>query len=469
MTWEHFLRSRGVGLLAKLLVTVNLFATLMVLVYMQGNTKISALYLFLLVCSILINTYLLFIYFHFNNTYRDKLVLSLVEQDFNNSEKPILLFLRPFITDGKTPVKKGLLQSFFAPLFLSLNTLGGFESRLLAALEKHYHIVRFDDGKYKPFKFSWAYLRYLFIHRPGRYPDSSMAWSERVHDTALKASVCLIVPPVDCHSATSIEILNIIDDDLLSKTIFIMPPDVNYPLSFMKKIAGKVLWDNLLNITKNKIDLPSYTKRGGFVLLNGRHYVLVCGLSGVDWSQKSCIKKLFIEKKLNYQPHWEAIKVLFRIHLTNVVVIVGSGLAYGFIDKELSLYGVVMPKYLLITSIAFLLILMGMKSYYAYCQNFLLSKKQITKLFVFSLFGFIGIFYTTLEFAGVALKAAWENNYIPAVLSLLNDILIKYEIELSVIYLIIAVITSSVYTFVITKTILLKRKGHHDVMARKIS
>lgn len=234
---------------------------------------------------------------------------------------PIALYLRPFAADHKfnrqIPLLRSIVESLSTRLaFLKVIKINQFESDLFEVLESRYLSIRFDSEEGSRFK---SYLGARFI----RYIDKSAEWLENVKDAAAKACMCLMMPPVEIKSATSLEVTALIDHGMREKLVFIMPPFQNSFKTYLgERVTAKQAWNNLRNLADRALHLPRFHNNGGFVLLLGDKFRLIQGVGGVSWYDPRAIRKIFLDGRLCDTPLFDSFKFTFRVTVASFLRII---------------------------------------------------------------------------------------------------------------------------------------------------
>lgn len=323
---------------------------------------------------------ILFLCYRTANRVRDKEVADLISGE-NDSSKPIILYLRPFLTDGNIPIgNEQILNVFKDFLIFNFGKAGGIEGRLIEVLSDQYMLLRFDYDKLDFIKAPIHYLRAAFSHRAGKIIDNSPGWEERVKRIAKKSHLCIVVPPVKEDSATEREIKTIIEDNFFEKTVFIMPSsDVKIGVPFSKHVKAHQIWQNLKRIVNDKIELPHYDKTGGFVIFSSGKYHLINSCRGSYWTSTKAIKSIFLDKKLVDPDIFDAAKIMFRLVWITPIIIVGvlGVLILSSTFREASNEAI----YSAFAFAAFI----NFFTYYRYCKNFRLPKWWSLGLFLCTL------------------------------------------------------------------------------------
>lgn len=295
--------------------------------------------------------------------------------------KPVLLYLRPFVTDGYlidggnsfTIHVKGLLQF--------VDTTNVFEGRLLSVVCKKYVPVKFDESEENESKKLIYKIRTMFSYRFGRHFDDTDDWLNTVDRTLNNCALCIIVPPAVPGSSTWEEIEMAFERSITGKLVFIMPGKYSgFKTNEGIKITAKQLWENLLQMTKDKIQLPGYTRNGGFVLpVNGR-MTLIDSCHGFDWFHKKAMKEIFLTGKLTCPKWLGSLKVTCKLvwqFLPLSVLYTAISLSIIFPDlSETERYG---PA---IIVVFFTILLLHMRAFYRFCSRFLLTQSQVIGLFI---------------------------------------------------------------------------------------
>ena len=300
--------------------------------------------------------------------------------------KPIVLFLRPFITDGRLPIELNpLIDTLYTIFFFKLNKTSGFESTLRSTLKDKFTLIRLDDEtriNFNTFRETYlrllAQLRSLFSYRIGRYVPARLGqdWRDVFHWLAQQAFACLVVPPASMDSETRYEIEYLVSHGLWDKTIFIMPQS-NFKIKRPddKKLTAKRLWENMTAYFSEKIQLPSYNRFGGFVIPISGSFFQIAGIGGKRWYSKNSVKRIFKGGRLTDLPWQDSLRITRRlvwiIPIASFIISLTIGMVIHKGEPDLD-------DFLFIFTIIFAI---GIIGYYEYCHYFLLSKKQIRILY----------------------------------------------------------------------------------------
>lgn len=295
--------------------------------------------------------------------------------------RPVLLYLRPFVTDGYLIDGGDTFANTVKGLLQFVNTTNVFEGRLLSVVCKKYVPVKFDESEENESKKLIYKIRTMFSYRFGRHFDDTDEWLNTVDRTLNNCALCIIVPPAVPGSSTWEEIEMALERSTTEKLVFIMPgKDSGFKTNDGIKITAKQLWENLLQMTKDKIRLPGYSRNGGFVLpVNGR-MTLIDSCHGFDWFHKKAMKEIFLTGKLICSKWLGSLKVTSKLAwqlLPLSVLYAVISLSIIFPDlSETERYG---PA---IIVVSFAILLLHMRVFYRFCSRFLLSKGRVIGLFI---------------------------------------------------------------------------------------
>lgn len=333
---------------------------------------------------------LFFLWKHYKafNTQLDVLVSDALS---GNNNKPIVLYLRPFVTDGYILDGGDTVIETIKGSLLLVNTITLFEGRLLSVVSKKFIPIKFDQSDENESKNVIYKIRTIFSYRFGRHFDNTTDWLNTVGRTLNRSALCIIIPPAIIGSSTTEEIETALDCTITDKLVFIMPgKGSSFKAKDGVKVSAKQLWENLLQITKGNIQLPGYSKKGGFVFsINGR-MTLIESCQGFDWSHKKAMKKIFIDGKLTCSKWLSSLKITYKL----VWLFFPLSFLYAVILlitvfpnlSETEKFG---PS---IAVVFFFILLLHMRTFYRFCTKFLLTKGKAISLFVGSVVSFtIGV------------------------------------------------------------------------------
>jgi len=353
--------------------------------YYKLSGTIDVRYLILLISTLSGSVFLLYWYFKSSNLTSDKIAEETVKSHSSPLNKPIILFLRPFSTDGKLPLVLNAIHETLSMIsLLNLNTAGGFESQLKAALNNAYTLIRLDDGDIALSEYPFTYFRSIFSARIGRYVAGiDEDWKLIFQNLAQKSFAFIVVPPSSIDSPTGDEILYLTKNNLLHKTIFIMPGS-GFKFNHTKtgKVSAPVLWRNLLDLIGERIKLPTYHKLGGLVLSVSGQFKIITGIGGKPWYSRTVINRIFQDAQIN-EPSWmDSIRLVRRLvwiifPFSLIAIIISLNTFLEDLNKDIAIY--------LIFSFT---ILLASSDHIKYCHNFMLPKKQIYTLACTTLIAF---------------------------------------------------------------------------------
>ncbi|MEO1245044.1 MAG: hypothetical protein AAFX56_05085 [Pseudomonadota bacterium] len=228
--------------------------------------------------------------------YQDEMFDRLLASDFREIDRSLVLYLRPFVSDGRVSVHKGLFEPVLQ-IFDAIDN-GSLDGRLRKTLHQSL-LVRFD-GQAPPSRF--RKIRQFFDRaraRPAIYVTSKEAWLAIVERSITKASWCIVVPPASLGSSTNKEIGLVFRHKKIKELVFVMPSkSSSFKTARGRKVTARALWEQLRELLQSEIHLPRYQKPGGFVLWNRGAMQLVRSLGGVPWSHERAMKRIFVHRKL---------------------------------------------------------------------------------------------------------------------------------------------------------------------------
>jgi len=179
------------GLFIKIAVAVNTIA--IVIAYLDVSIPeanfLSISYWPWLIISTPIVLFLLWKHYKTFNAQLDMMVPNALS---GGNAKPILLYLRPFITDGDlmgggdTFINsiKGMLQIF--------DTANLFEGKLLSVVREKYIPVKFDESEKNESKKLIYKIKTMFSYRCGKHFDDTDKWLDTVDRTLNTCTLCII-------------------------------------------------------------------------------------------------------------------------------------------------------------------------------------------------------------------------------------------------------------------------------------
>ncbi len=386
MNKYSFFSNSVAGMLIKLAVTVNTAVLFFIVTFPSENIVIK-LYWPWLIISTPIVLFLLWMHYRILNTQHDKLVSDVLISD--HSIMPTALYLRPFVTDGSNfhPNKYSNVDTLIG-FSQFVSTIAVFEGRLLSVIRKKYIPIKFDQSAEESAKNESKNplhkINTMFSYRFGRHFDNTQEWRDTVRRMIKRCALCIIIPPGRCDSSTAEEIEMALKSPFLEKLVFIMPTKRSkFKTEEGAKVSAKQIWENLLQVTKDKIQLPNYSENGGFVLpINGR-MTLIESCHGFDWSHKKAMKRIFTDGKLTCSKWQGALRVTIKLVwlILPLSVIYAGVILYALTSNSTS--GSEDMGALWFTT-SFVIFLLHMKAFYRFCGNFLLTKIRAIGLFVCS-------------------------------------------------------------------------------------
>jgi len=332
--------------------------------------------------------YLLYLHVTRSNLNFDKVASKILEDGSLPLNAPIIVYLRPFVTDGKLPIQlNSVSETISTMFFLGLDRAGGFESKLRSVLKYKFNLVRLDDDDDKNKNF-WkepvTSIESLFGHRIGKYDTNKESWLLFFIELTHKAFAFLVVPPHSTSSSTCGEIIYLIDNGFQSKTIFIMPgSNLKIGGSAKNKVSAKSLWENLVNTIGGKVILPDYSKSGGFVIYIQGKYKLVEGVSGNPWHSEKAIKCVVEGGGITDPPWKDSVRVMIR--LVWITCTIGF-IACVIISKNLPENIGESERILVATAIV---IYFALIDFYRYLKCFMLQIRQVWLLLFMSIVSLI--------------------------------------------------------------------------------
>ncbi len=352
---------------------------------------LSTSYWHWLIISTLIILFLLWKHYKTFNKQLDMMVANVLS---GSNAKPILLYLRPFVSDGYLIIRpaNGILEV--------VDTANVFEGKLLSVVCEKYIPVKFDESENNESKKLLYKIRAMFSYRCGRHFDDTDDWPGTVDGMLDRCALCIIVPPGTPDSSTSEEIKMALERSIVEKLVFIMPDkDTHFKTNEGIKISAKQLWENLLQITQDKIQLPSYSRKGGFVLsVNGR-MTLIESCHGFDWFYKKAMKKIFMTGKLTCSNWLGSLKITYKL----VWQFLPLSVFYAFISLYLIFPDLSESKRgeASVFAASFTFLLLHMRAFYRFCGKFFLTKDRVTSLFISTIvaltMGWVTVSYIVLN------------------------------------------------------------------------
>lgn len=365
------------GLLLKIAWAFNLIAIAIVFIdasIYESSLRVTSYWPWLIISELII-VFLLWKHYKAFNKQLDRMVSNALS---GSNIKPILLYLRPFVSDGYLIIRsaKGIL-----PI---IDTADVFEGKLLSVVCEKYIPIRFDESENNESKKLIYKIWAMFSYRCGRHFDDTDGWLNTVDRMLDKCELCIIVPPAAPDSSTSEEIKMALERSIMEKLVFIMPDkDSSFKTNEGVKIPAKQLWGNLLQITKDIIQLPDYSRNGGFVLsVNGR-MTLIEACHGFDWFYKKAMKKIFMTGELTCSNWLGSLKITNKLawqFLPLSVLYTIISLAFIYFNLSVTKIGEFSAFAIFLT-----FLLLHTQAFYRYCSKFFLTKNQATGLVISTL------------------------------------------------------------------------------------
>ncbi len=384
MDKDSYFASPLAGLFIKIIVAINTVVLVIIITYPDENLSIK-LYWPWLVLSTPLVLFLLWKHYNVFNTQLDKLVSRVVTSD--HSDIPTALYLRPFVSDGaEMYLGKNSAADLLLGLLHMVNTTSVFEGRLLPVIYNKYIPIKLDYSIEESDKNESRNLHYkisaMFTYRFGRHFDNTEEWVETVRKVTKNCAICILAPPAKIDSSTAEEVSMVLKYSLLEKLVFIMPSKRGrFKTNEGVKVFAKQLWENLLQITKDKVQLPNYSENGGFVLPVNGQMMLIESCHGFDWFSKKAMKKIFIDGKLTCSMWLGALKVTYKlVWLFLPLSFLYAGLIFYVFLPHFSASSEGFGILLFLTFIV--IFLLHMRAFYHFCGKFLLTKIRVIGLFV---------------------------------------------------------------------------------------
>lgn len=346
--------------------------------------------------------------------------------DFSYDDKGIVVFLRPFITEGKLVYRH---TSFIRDLKGAL--FGGFlldpaelESSLFGVFRENYVTLRFDTTDSANHKRQADKLLTFVRDRFGSYSvDAGQHdWLNLVLDSVSKALLCFIIPPADKQSSTATEITNLIaNQELRAKLVFIMLPESKeIKISKNRNTSAPLLWSNLISLCEQVYRLPRYDRNGGLVIHIEKKPFFVNAHSGRAWFSSKSLKKLFVDKRLTDSILLDSLRIsgflsfgilAYTFIMLAIVAVVGSEV----LPENLSISE--STEVIVASTLFVALYILNFLAYIRYCSRFLLGPSLSTLLLLLSCFTYFGVLFlspvsyhmilSVLEWYGNSDVAAW--------------------------------------------------------------
>lgn len=374
MDKSNFFSTPIAGLFIKIIFALNIIA--IAIAHFDASIPeanlLSVTYWPWLIISTLIILFLLWKHYKAFNKQLDIMVANALS---GSNAKPILLYLRPFVSDGYLVIRSanGILEV--------VDRANVLEGKLLSVVCEKYIPVKFDESENNESKKLLYKIRAMFSYRCGRHFDDTDDWLSTVDRMLDRCALCIIVPPGTPDSSTSEEIKMALERSIMEKLVFIMPDkDTRFKTNEGVKISAKQLWENLLQITQDKIQLPDYSRNGGFVLsVNGR-MTLIESCHGFDWFYKKAMKKIFMTGELTCSNWLGSLKITYKL----VWQFLPLSVLYAFITLYIIFPDLSETKRdgASVFVVSFTFLLLHMRAFYRSCGKFFLIKNQATGLFL---------------------------------------------------------------------------------------
>ncbi|WP_284614442.1 hypothetical protein [Aquabacterium humicola] len=336
------------------------------------------------------------------NALRDAAAADFVARSSVDGGRPLVLFLRPFLTDALITADDPPLRSALLDVLLpGVGRLGGLESRLVRAVEPRAQLVRLDGG-HAPVRSLARRLARGLTHRIGAISIlPGQPWVPVFEQVAERADAFVFVPPLHLDEAnpTTTEFTHLLKSGAIRRAAILMPWSWKVRGGDRKPISAAATWHALRQHLASAVTLPALVKGGGWVIHSPAGFIVVRGLSGMTWDAPRTIDRV-LSGQLLLDPAWrDALRVALRLSaVLPIVLFVGLG------GLAAALREVTEPPVALKLA-GGLAAATAMTFFFFYCELFMLAVSRARLMFVVSLLAYVLGTGATLSIADSALRA----------------------------------------------------------------
>jgi hypothetical protein len=319
----------------------------------------------------------LLLHYDTTNENRDREAQQLALRVARGSEQAFVLYLRPFVTDGRLRPSAESIGDMFSEMFsLGLSALSGFDSVLLEAAKGKVAIIQFRLKEPRFRENQLTNIRERLRNRIGSYYTQG-DWENDFKQLVSAASLCVLVPPLSRRTGTALELNHLISSGAIAKTIIIMPGiSLKRPGTWFRTTSNKLLWKNIFAIVNKRILLPHFRNSGGLAINTSCGIELVAGIGGRRWDTKPVLAKVLCGGALCTSTVTDALRVALWAGLILPLALAIAITMYRPVFERI-------PN--AIPLFAALIVLAEVRWFYMYCQRFLLRPKSYRALWLFSL------------------------------------------------------------------------------------